>query len=203
MSKIEEDMFRAEDRLRNNISQKDLEKLKTQAKDEYDDVNLSLLTMSDETLAIVAKIAGIPFETAKSARLAYAVSKESVSLDMPEERLIDKNFGSPFKATGDTLIDRLDPYSTADPDLLATPTLEEEVEKEEQRKVVRKFLKILTPREEAIIRARFGFDDGSPKTLETIGKTYHVTRERIRQIEAAALKKLKRHIQKSVYKDII
>lgn len=202
MSKIQEDMFGAEDRIRENISKKDLEQIKTLSKDE-DDVKLSLATMDEETLAIVAKIAGIPFETAKSAQLAYAVSNGAMSLDMPEERLIDQNFGSPFKATGDTLLDRLDPYSTVDPNLLATPTLEEEVEKEEQKRVVRKFLKILTPREGAVIRARFGFDNKGPKTLEDIGKIYNLTRERIRQIEAAALKKLKKHIEKSVYKDII
>ncbi|WP_283592859.1 sigma-70 family RNA polymerase sigma factor [Paraclostridium bifermentans] len=52
-------------------------------------------------------------------------------------------------------------------------------------------LSYLTEREEEIIRLRFGLDDGIPKTLEQIGQRYGVTRERIRQIEAKALNKLK------------
>lgn len=54
----------------------------------------------------------------------------------------------------------------------------------------------LTPREREVIRMRFGLDDGSPRTLEEVGKYFKVTRERIRQIEAKALKKLK-HPSKS------
>ena len=52
-------------------------------------------------------------------------------------------------------------------------------------------LKSLTPREEKVIRLRFGLDDGRPRTLEEVGKEFNVTRERIRQIEAKALRKLK------------
>lgn len=55
-----------------------------------------------------------------------------------------------------------------------------------------KILNDLKPREEEIIRLRFGLDDGQPKTLEQIGAMYGVTRERIRQIEAKALRKLRR-----------
>lgn len=51
---------------------------------------------------------------------------------------------------------------------------------------------VLTERESRVIRARFGIDDGIPKTLEEIGKVLNVTRERIRQIEAKALRKLRR-----------
>ncbi len=57
-------------------------------------------------------------------------------------------------------------------------------------------LKTLTPREETIIKMRFGLDDGSEHTLEEIGQTFAVTRERIRQIEAKALRKL-RHPSRS------
>jgi RNA polymerase primary sigma factor len=57
-------------------------------------------------------------------------------------------------------------------------------------------LKTLTPREEKIIRMRFGLDDGSEHTLEEVGQTFDVTRERIRQIEAKALRKL-RHPSRS------
>ena len=51
-------------------------------------------------------------------------------------------------------------------------------------------LKVLTPREETIIRMRFGLDDGEARTLEEVGRTFSVTRERIRQIEAKVLRKL-------------
>jgi len=54
----------------------------------------------------------------------------------------------------------------------------------------------LTPREREVLRMRFGLEDGSPRTLEEVGRYFKVTRERIRQIEAKALKKLK-HPSKS------
>ena len=52
-------------------------------------------------------------------------------------------------------------------------------------------LDTLTPREEKVLRLRYGLDDGRPRTLEEVGKEFNVTRERIRQIEAKAIRKLK------------
>lgn len=57
-------------------------------------------------------------------------------------------------------------------------------------------LKTLTPREEKVLSLRFGLEDGNPKTLEEVGREFNVTRERIRQIEAKALRKL-RHPSRS------
>ena len=57
-------------------------------------------------------------------------------------------------------------------------------------------LESLTDREERVLRLRFGLDDGHPRTLEEVGKEFGVTRERIRQIEAKALRKL-RHPSRS------
>src|SRR5439155_20431015 len=57
-------------------------------------------------------------------------------------------------------------------------------------------LKTLTPREEKVIKMRFGLDDGSERTLEEVGQSFAVTRERIRQIEAKAVRKL-RHPSRS------
>ncbi len=57
-------------------------------------------------------------------------------------------------------------------------------------------LKTLTPREEKVIKLRFGIGDGSEHTLEEVGQIFEVTRERIRQIEAKALRKL-RHPSRS------
>jgi RNA polymerase primary sigma factor len=59
-------------------------------------------------------------------------------------------------------------------------------------------LKKLSPREERIIRMRFGFEDGNQRTLEEVGQVFAVTRERIRQIEAKALRKL-RHPSRSTH----
>ena len=52
-------------------------------------------------------------------------------------------------------------------------------------------LKSLTEREEKVLRLRFGLEDGHTRTLEEVGREFDVTRERIRQIEAKALRKLK------------
>jgi RNA polymerase primary sigma factor len=57
-------------------------------------------------------------------------------------------------------------------------------------------LRTLTPREEKVIKMRFGLEDGSEHTLEEVGQSFAVTRERIRQIEAKALRKL-RHPSRS------
>ena len=57
-------------------------------------------------------------------------------------------------------------------------------------------LKTLTPREEKVLSLRYGLEDGHPRTLEEVGKEFNVTRERIRQIEAKALRKL-RHPSRS------
>ena len=59
------------------------------------------------------------------------------------------------------------------------------------RRELMSVLKSLTPREERVITLRFGLDDGQPRTLEELGKEFNVTRERIRQIEAKALRKLR------------
>jgi RNA polymerase primary sigma factor len=59
------------------------------------------------------------------------------------------------------------------------------------REELLKAMGILTEREQMILKLRFGFDDGRPRTLEEVGKVYNVTRERIRQIEEKALRKLR------------
>ncbi len=61
----------------------------------------------------------------------------------------------------------------------------------------------LTPREQKVLRLRFGLDDGKPRTLEEVGKEFDVTRERIRQIEAKALRKLRHPSRSKKLKDFL
>ena len=64
-------------------------------------------------------------------------------------------------------------------------------------------LDTLTPREEQVLRLRFGLDDGRTRTLEEVGKVFNVTRERIRQIEAKALRKLRHPSRSRKLKDFL
>ena len=64
-------------------------------------------------------------------------------------------------------------------------------------------LKTLTPREEKVLSLRFGLEDGHPRTLEEVGKEFNVTRERIRQIEAKALRKLRHPSRSKKLKDFL
>ena len=64
-------------------------------------------------------------------------------------------------------------------------------------------LKTLTPREEKVLRLRFGIEDGRTRTLEEVGKEFDVTRERIRQIEAKALRKLRHPSRSKKLKDFL
>ena len=64
-------------------------------------------------------------------------------------------------------------------------------------------LDLLSEREEKVIRLRFGLDDGKVRTLEEVGKVFDVTRERIRQIEAKALRKLRHPKRSDKLKDFL
>ncbi|MBR2871563.1 MAG: RNA polymerase sigma factor RpoD [Clostridia bacterium] len=64
-------------------------------------------------------------------------------------------------------------------------------------------LDTLTPREEKVLRLRYGLDDSRPRTLEEVGKEFNVTRERIRQIEAKALRKLRHPSRSKRLKDFL
>ncbi len=71
------------------------------------------------------------------------------------------------------------------------------------REQLMEVLETLTPREQKVLRLRFGLDDGCQRTLEEVGKEFSVTRERIRQIEAKALRKLRHPSRSKKLKDYI
>jgi RNA polymerase primary sigma factor len=64
-------------------------------------------------------------------------------------------------------------------------------------------LHTLTPREEQVLKLRFGLDDGRTRTLEEVGQQFNITRERIRQIEAKALRKLRHPSRSKKLKDYL
>jgi RNA polymerase primary sigma factor len=96
---------------------------------------------------------------------------------------------TPIGEEGDTELGQLieDVNAVAPDEAVADQMLKEQVEK---------VLDSLEGREERVLRLRFGLDDGRPRTLEEVGSEFGLTRERIRQIEAHALRKL-RHPSRS------
>ena len=107
----------------------------------------------------------------------FSLSQIPISLDSPIGDQEDTRLG-----------DFIEDRSTLTPaDVASGQLLKEQIEE---------VLGTLTPREERIIQLRFGLEDGRSRTLEEVGKEFNVTRERIRQIEAKALRKL-RHPSRS------
>jgi RNA polymerase primary sigma factor len=71
------------------------------------------------------------------------------------------------------------------------------------REQLMEVLQTLTPREQKVLKLRFGLSDGRARTLEEVGREFNVTRERIRQIEAKALRKLRHPSRSKKLKDYI
>ncbi len=94
-----------------------------------------------------------------------------------------------------TLIELIKDVNTPEPQEVASDS----VLKEELIQV----LQTLAPREERVLRLRYGLDDGRPRTLEEVGKQFSVTRERIRQIEAKALRKLRHPVKNKRLRDFV
>ena len=124
----------------------------------------------------ISEVLDMPLEKIKN---ILSISKEPVSLDKPI------GHESEDSILGDFIEDR----TIISPERLAERSL--------LKKQVDEVLKTLTTREERVIRLRFGIDDGYHRTLEEVGNIFQVTRERIRQIEDKALKKL-RHPSRAV-----
>lgn len=100
------------------------------------------------------------------------ISQDTTSIDAP---LGDEGDG--------TIMDTIQDNTTTQP--------EDETYKKGLKSQLLLIIASLTPREQKVIRLRYGLDDGRPRTLEEVGRLFEVTRERIRQIEAKALRKLR------------
>ena len=85
----------------------------------------------------------------------------------------------------------------------SSPTPSEAVSFQLLKEQLDKVLHTLSPREEMVIKLRFGFDDGRPRTLEEVGSVFNITRERIRQIEAKALRKLRHQSRSKVLRGFL
>jgi len=118
----------------------------------------------------LAEALDLPVEKIKN---ILSISKEPVSLDKP---IGNDNEDS-------NLSDFIEDRATISPERVAERNL--------LKKQVNEILKTLSDREQRVIRLRFGIDDGHHRTLEEVGHIFNVTRERIRQIEDKALKKLR------------
>ena len=112
------------------------------------------------------------------------IAQEPVSLETPIGEEEDSHLG-----------DFIQDDQVAVPEDQATFTL--------LREQLMEALETLTEREQKVLRLRFGLDDGRPRTLEEVGKVFHVTRERIRQIEAKALRKLRHPSRSKKLKDYL
>ena len=122
--------------------------------------------------------------TVEKVREVYKISQDPVSLETPIGEEDDSHLG-----------DFIRDERTMGPEEYATI----EMLKEELRGV----LATLTDREEKVLRLRFGLDDGQCRTLEEVGQIFGVTRERIRQIEAKALRKLRHPSRSRKLKDFL
>ena len=112
------------------------------------------------------------------------IAQEPVSLEMPIGEEEDSHLGD-FIADDNTMA----PAEAASYTMLREHLLE--------------VLHTLTPREESVLKLRFGLEDGRPRTLEEVGKVFDITRERIRQIEAKALRKLRHPSRSKKLKDYL
>lgn len=129
----------------------------------------------------IAKEMGI---TEEKVREIQKISQDTISLDTPVGEEEDSNLGTFLQDENAT-----NPSDSATILMLKEQLLE--------------VLNSLTPREQKVIMLRYGIDDGHPRTLEEVGKEFNVTRERIRQIEAKALKKLKHPSRSKKLKDFL
>ncbi len=122
--------------------------------------------------------------SAEKVREIMKISQDPVSLEMPIGEEEDSHLGDFIE----------DDTTPAPADAAAQRLLSEQLNE---------VLHTLTSREEQVLKLRFGIFDGRPRTLEEVGKEFHITRERIRQIEAKALRKLRHPSRSKRLKDYL
>ncbi|MBO5034132.1 MAG: RNA polymerase sigma factor RpoD [Oscillospiraceae bacterium] len=135
----------------------------------------------DPTPEETAAELGMPVE---KVREILKIAQEPVSLETPIGEEEDSHLG-----------DFVEDDKIVEPSELASYTLLKEQ--------LMEVLDTLTPREEKVLKLRFGLEDGRSRTLEEVGKEFQVTRERIRQIEAKALRKLRHPSRSKKLKDFL
>lgn len=135
----------------------------------------------DPTADEIADVLGLPVE---KVREIMRVAQEPVSLETPIGEEEDSHLGDFIP----------DDDAPAPADAVSHTLLREQLGE---------VLSTLTPREEKVLVRRFGLEDGRSRTLEEVGKEFNVTRERIRQIEAKALRKLRHPSRSKKLKDFL
>ena len=138
--------------------------------------------------------------------LGYEPSSKELAeaLDMPENKVLDIMQIAREPASLETPIGEEDDSNLGD--FVAdnnTVTPEANIEAVMLREHIDQLLQDLKERERQVIILRFGLEDGHPRTLEEVGKEFSVTRERIRQIEAKALRKLRNPVRSKKIKDFL
>lgn len=128
----------------------------------------------------------------------------AAALDQPEQKIVGLwdmawnnptiSLDKPMGEDGDVTIENFLPVEDG-----STPQNDSDAEQLKQQIVA--VVKLLSPREQAVIKMRYGLTDGTPHTLEEVGAAYHVTRERVRQIELKALRKLRSPKVKAMLND--
>ncbi len=129
----------------------------------------------------IAKEMNLPVDRVRD---IMKIAQEPVSLETPIGEEEDSHLGDFVE----------DDHMPTPPEAAAYAMLGEQL---------KEVLETLTEREQKVLRLRFGLDDGEAKTLEEVGKTFNVTRERIRQIEAKALRKLRHPSRSRKLKDYL
>lgn len=132
----------------------------------------------DASAEEIAELSGMPVD---KVREILQMAQEPISIDSPVGEDDESSIG-------EFIADETSP----EPDEIVGETMLHEQ--------ICEVLKTLTPREENVIKMRFGLEDGVPRTLEEVGREFNITRERIRQIEAKALRKLRHPTRISKFK---
>lgn len=135
----------------------------------------------EPTLEELAEEMHLPIERVREIQ---RIAQDPVSLETPVGEEDDSHLGDFIE----------DDRAVTPSDSVATTMLKEQL---------LGVLDTLTPREEKVLRLRYGIDDGKQRTLEEVGKEFNVTRERIRQIEAKALRKLRHPSRSKRLKDFL